>query len=177
MWIICRQLVRRGHRFNHRFPCWVPWGSEFHAIFRHRTKSERCWVAATIWESVYTLLLAVGIHQFLELGGILDFEENFLTVLHLTLKLPGSSLSDSDARSVLVLRFQPFIFIITTNTQITLYIPPHNNELTSSACPNLLGIWYLPCWYSIGFFSCSWFLIFSTFLPSPYRPFSSSIRR
>ena len=32
----------------------------------------------------YTLLLAIGIHQFLQLSAVLDLEENFLAVLTLT---------------------------------------------------------------------------------------------
>jgi hypothetical protein len=31
----------------------------------------------------YTLSLAIGIHQFFELGGSFDFEEDFLSVLGL----------------------------------------------------------------------------------------------
>lgn len=94
----------------------------------------------------YTLLLAIGIHQFLQLSAVLDLEENFLAVLTLTqtylalhfeVEVFGAGLNSVFSHELLFYILKEKSFILHNKNQI--------NELTSSAWFSIFGRKYLPC--------------------------------
>lgn len=72
--------VQSRHQSHHHSPYSVPLESAHREVAPHR-RGTLHWQCSAKYHNHYALSLTVGIHQFLELSGILDFEKDFFAVL------------------------------------------------------------------------------------------------